>query len=287
MWVFLNDRFVRREEAKISVFDHGFLYGDGVYETMRSYDGRIYMLQQHLERLNRSASGIGLDLPIPEKDWPALLHEALERNALRDAHLRVTVSRGEGEIGLDPSLCTRPTVVIMAKPLVTPSPQLFERGVRIAVVSVRRNLATAVPPQIKSLNFLNNILAKREAMQVGAYDAVMLNAQGHVTEGTTNNIFFVRQGRLCTPSVEAGILNGITREVVLLLAREQNIPVESGLFTADDLRQADECFLTSTTIEILPVTGIDQVSVGAGVPGPLTTRLRTIFKTNIARFLES
>src|SRR6185295_8567888 len=235
MWVFLNDRFVRREEAKISVFDHGFLYGDGVYETMRSYDGRIFMLQQHLERLNRSASGIGLNLPIPEKDWPALLHEALERNALRDAHLRVTVSRGEGEIGLDPSLCTRPTVVIMAKPLVTPSPQLFERGVRIAVVSVRRNLATAVPPQIKSLNFLNNILAKREAMQVGAYDAVMLNAQGHVTEGTTNNIFFVRQGRLCTSSVEAGILNGITREVVLLLAREQNIPVESGLYTADDL----------------------------------------------------
>jgi len=287
MWIFLNDRFVRREEAVVSVFDHGFLYGDGVYETLRSYAGKIFMLQHHLGRLRRSATSIGLELPIPEKDWPALLHETMERNALADARLRVTISRGEGAIGLDPALCPRPTVVIMAEPLVLPTIDMLERGVKVAIVSVRRNLATAVSPQIKSLNFLNNILAKREAIRSGVYDGLMLNAEGHVTEGTTSNVFFVRQGRLCTPGLEAGILDGVTRDIVLLLAREEGIPAEAGLYSAEELRRAEECFLTSTTIEVLPVTQIDGTAIGRGRPGPMTTRLRQLFQSSVPRFLEA
>ena len=220
MWIYLNDRFVDRKEAVVSVFDHGFLYGDGVYETLRAYGGRIFMLQQHLARLQRSGHLIGLDLPIPEKDWAALLNEAISRNGLTDAYIRITVSRGEGEIGLDPGLCKRPTVVIVALPLQSYPPHLFGEGVKLIISRVRRNLAAALPPRIKSLNFLNNILAKQEALQTGAFDALMLNVEGHVTECTTSNLFFVRTGRLCTPSIACGILDGITREVVLLLAQE-------------------------------------------------------------------
>jgi branched-chain amino acid aminotransferase len=286
MWIFLNDRFVTRDQALVSVFDHGFLYGDGVYETLRSYDGRIFMLRQHLSRLQRSAGLIGMELPIPEKDWPGLLHESMDRNQLRDAYLRITVSRGEGEIGLDPKLCPRPTVVIVAKPLPNYASHLFEHGVNVVVVSVRRNLSTALSPQIKSLNFLNNILAKQEASSRGAFDGILLNAQGFLTECTTSNLFFVRRGRLCTPSVEAGILDGITRDIVLQLAEQQGIPTETGLYQADVLRQADECFLTNTTMQIMPVSCVDGVAIGSGRPGPLTSRLGTLFQASIPRFLE-
>ncbi len=285
MWIFLNDRFVPREQARVSVFDHGFLYGDGVYETLRAYDGRIFMLPKHLARLARSARAIGLELPIPEKDWGPLLGEALRRNGLADAYLRITVSRGEGEIGLDPALCPRPTVVIIAKPLPVYPPAWFEQGVRLALVPVRRNLAAALPPQIKSLNCLNNILAKREAVRAGAFDGLMLNADGHLTECTTSNLFFIRADRLCTPALDCGILDGITREVVLLLAREAGLPVEEGCYRPEDLRQAEECFLTNTTMELMPVAEVDGKPVGAGRPGSLTLRLRSLFRAGVPRFL--
>lgn len=286
MWIYLNDRFVDRQEAVVSVFDHGFLYGDGIYETLRAYGGRIFMLQQHLARLQRSGHLIGLDLPIPEKDWPALLNEAIRRNGLTDAYLRITVSRGEGAIGLDPGLCKRPTVVIVALPLQSYPPHLFREGVKLIISRVRRNLAAALPPRIKSLNFLNNILAKQEALQSGAFDALMLNVEGHVTESTTSNLFFVRTGRLCTPSIGCGILDGITRDVVLLLAQEHGIPVEEGTYTVEALRQAEECFLTNTSMEIMPACQIDNHPVGSGRPGPLTIRLQELFRSNLARFLE-
>ena len=228
MWIFLNDRFVRKEDAMVSVFDHGFLYGDGVYETLRAYGGRIFMLRQHLARLRRSASLIGLDVPIVEQDWTPLLQEAIKRNALSDAYVRITISRGEGNIGLDPRLCPRPTVVVISQPLQPYPVHLFQTGVSLAVVSVRRNLAAAVSPRIKSLNFLNNILAKQEAARSGAFDGVMLNAEGHITECTTSNIFFVKDGCVRTPSVACGILDGITRDVVLSLAREEEFPIEEG-----------------------------------------------------------
>jgi len=292
MWVYLNDRFVDSKEAVVSVFDHGFLYGDGIYETLRAYGGRIFMLQQHLARLRRSGRLIGLELPIPEKDWPALLNEALERNELRpgrnrldDAYLRITVSRGEGEIGLDPALCPRPTVVIMAKPLTPYPPHLFREGVSLVIAQVRRNLSAALSPQIKSLNFLNNILAKLEATRAQAFDGIMLNAESHLAECTTSNLFFVRGGRLCTPSVDCGILDGITREVVLLLARENGVSTEEGRYNAETLRQADECFLTNTTMEIMPVREVDKTAIGSGRPGPLTMKLQELFRSNLARFL--
>jgi len=285
MWIFLNDRFVPKEEAVVSVFDHGFLYGDGVYETLRAYGGRIFMLQQHLARLQRSARLIGLDLPIPEKDWPNLLNDALARNGLRDAYLRVTVSRGVGAIGLDPGLCPRPTVVVIAKPFQAYPAHLFTEGVSLITTSVHRNLATALSPQIKSLNFLNNILAKQEALKAGAFDGVMLNAQGHLTECTTSNIFFIRHGTLCTPSVACGILDGITRGVILTLAKEQGLKTEESAYTPEALRQADECFLTNTTMELMPVRDVDQHLVGSGKPGPITLSLRQTFRTNLARFL--
>jgi branched-chain amino acid aminotransferase len=291
MWIYLNDRFVPKADALISVFDHGFLYGDGIYETLRTYRGRLFMLQPHLARLKRSARLIGLDLPLADKDWPPLLGETLLRNGLgprgdADAHLRITVSRGEGELGLDPSLCKRPTLVIMAKPLAPYPAHLFAEGVSLAIVPIRRNLDAALSPQIKSLNFLNNILAKQDAVQAGAFDALMLNADGLLAECTTSNLFFVRGGRLCTPSVACGILDGITRDVVLRLAGEHGIQTEEGRYNVEDLRQAEECFLTNTSMEIMPVCTIDRRPVGAGRPGPVTARLRQLFRANLERFLS-
>jgi len=285
MHIFLNDRFVTRDEALISVFDHGFLYGDGIYETLRAYGGRIFMRERHLARLQRSAKLIGLEIPVPEKDWPGLLRDTIRRNGLSDAYLRITVSRGTGEIGLDPGLCPTPTVVIIAKPFTAHLPRLFAEGVSLITTSVRRNLATALSPQIKSLNFLNNILAKQEATQAGAFDGVMLNAEGRLTECTTSNIFFVQHGTLCTPSVACGILDGITREVVLTLAKEQGIKTEESAYTPEALRQADECFLTNTTMELMPVRDVDQHLVGSGKPGPLTLALHKQFRANLERFL--
>lgn len=293
MWIFLNDRFVPREKALVSVFDHGFLYGDGIYETLRAYRGRFFGLPRHLARLRRSGSLIGLELPIPEKDWPALLREALERNGLgasqaqsADAYVRITITRGEGEIGLDPALCPRPTAIVMATPLPPYSPDLFRDGVRLAIVQVRRNLQDALPPQIKSLSFLNNVLAKQEALRAAAFDGLMLNAAGYLAECTASNVFFVRDGCLCTPAVDCGILDGITRETVLLLAHENGIPTEEGYYRAEELGRAEECFLTNTTMEIMPVRHIDQVPVGSGRPGQMTFALQALFRSNLARFLD-
>ncbi|HJR76658.1 MAG TPA: aminotransferase class IV [Nitrospiraceae bacterium] len=291
MWVFLHDRFVRKEEALVSVFDHGFLYGDGVYETIRSYGSRIFMRDQHLTRLYRSAEGIGLEIPIPRKDWPALLREAMVRNDIgherADAYLRVTISRGEGEIGLDPALCKRATVVIMAKPLAPPADHLYQTGVSLTVARTKRNLPEALSPHIKATNFLNNILAKREALAAGTFDSLLLNWRDELTECTVSNIFFVLGGRLSTPALECGILDGITRNVVLQLAAEAQIHTQEGRYTPADLSNASECFLTNTSMEIMPVTRIAGAPVGNGVPGPLTGRLRTLFTRERERFLEA
>jgi len=290
MWIFLNDKFVKEEEAVVSVFDHGFLYGDGVYETLRSYGNRVFMRDQHIARLFRSANAIGLTIPLPMTAWPDLLHQAMHRNgvgnAKQDAYIRITVSRGVGEIGLDPALCPTPTVVMMAKPLVSPAPRLYEEGVSLIVAKTRRNLPSALSPHIKATNFLNNILAKREAIAAGAFDSLLLNWQDHLTECTVSNLFFVTTGRLHTPAVECGILDGITREIVLRLARERHLPVEEGRFTVEQLRRADECFLTNTSMEIMPVTSIDRHTIGTGKPGPVTEMLRSSFLGSREQFLE-
>jgi branched-chain amino acid aminotransferase len=286
MWIYLNDRFVSRAEAVVSVFDHGFLYGDGVYETLRAYQGQIFMLQEHIARLERSAHLIGLPIPLDSGQWSPLLAEVLRRNSLSSAYIRITVSRGEGAIGLDPGLCPSPTLVIVAQPLPSYPPSLYEQGIALIVAATRRNLPEALPTQVKSLNFLNNILAKREASEAKAFDAVMLNADGHLAECTTSNVFFVEGGRVCTPARSCGILDGITRNVVLRLAAEQHIPTEEGTYEPDQLFSAEECFLTNTTMEIMPVRAVDDRTIGTGCPGPMTERLRRLFQASLPRFLE-
>ena len=288
VWIYLNNRFVKESEALVSVFDHGFLYGDGIYETIRSYGSRIFMQDQHLARLRRSAVAIGLK--IPDKDWPTLLHESMERNGVgnerTDAYIRITISRGSGDIGLDPALCPNPTVVIITKPLKPPSAEQYRKGVSLIVAKTRRNLPGALDPQIKATNFLNNILAKREALAAGAFDCVLLNWESHLTECTVSNLFFVRANRLCTPALSCGILDGITRSIILTLAREEQIPFEEGKFTSEDLYQADECFLSNTTMEVMPATTLDGRPIGAGKPGPLTQRLLRLFVAHRTGFVE-
>ncbi|HJS66094.1 MAG TPA: aminotransferase class IV [Nitrospiraceae bacterium] len=290
MWIYLNDRFVKDEEAVISVFDHGFLYGDGVYETIRSYGSRIFMRDQHLARLRRSADSIGLTIPIPDLTWSDLLRESMARNnignAQQDAYLRITISRGAGDIGLDPALCSTPTVVIMAKPLHPPTPEQYRTGVSLIVAKTRRNLPSALSPQIKATNFLNNILAKREAIAAGAFDSILLNWESHLTECTVSNLFFVQTGRLGTPALACGLLDGITRDIVLNLAREARIPIDEGHFGIEAIHQADECFLTNTSMEVMPVTMVDGHPVGNGTPGILTQELHRLFIANRIRFLE-
>ena len=288
MWIYLNNKFVTDKEAVVSVFDHGFLYGDGVYETIRSYGPRIFMRDEHLSRLFRSAAEIGLAMPIPVKNWGDILQEAMIRNEvgtdLQDAYLRITVSRGAGDVGLDPALCSSPTVVVMAKPLVPPASHLYETGVNVIVASTKRNLPSALPPQIKSTNFLNNIQAKREAIAAGAFDSILLNWEQHLTECTISNVFFVMNGTLRTPALECGLLDGITRSIVIRLAGKLNMHVEEGRYTVDQLYRADECFLTNTSMEIMPVTSVDRRPVGNGKPGPLTLKLRKQFAAVWGRF---
>ncbi|GJL64441.1 MAG: branched chain amino acid aminotransferase [Nitrospirales bacterium] len=285
-WIYLNDRFVPRAQAMISVFDHGFLYGDGVFETLRVYRGQIFQMKRHLERLTTSCDLIGLSLPIPKSQWPALLSESLRRNDLSDASLRITISRGEGEIGLDPSLCSRPTVVIMAKPFKPYPADYRQNGVHLALASIRRNPIAAQPPEVKSLSFLNNILAKHEAAQAGCFDALMLNMNGLLTECTTSNVFFVRQGQLCTPSTECGILRGVTRDVVITLAKEEGLSVVEGSFSLEQLLDTEECFLTNTGMEVMPVSQVDGHCIGGSCPGVWTVKLHQLFQANLNRFVD-
>jgi branched-chain amino acid aminotransferase len=218
MHVYLNGKIVPSKEALVSVFDHGFLYGDGIYETMRVYDRVPFMLDEHLRRLHRSASLIGLTIPLDTDGLKIAVYETLIANSLRNAYMRLTISRGQGEIGLDPDLCLHPTVAIIAQELREYPKAYYEKGISLIIPDTRRNLKEAVNPRIKSLNFLNNILAKIEAKKQGAYEAVMLNARGKLTEGTICNLFFYRDGVVCTPSVACGILDGITRGIVIELA---------------------------------------------------------------------
>ncbi len=285
MWVYVNDRFVPEEQARVSVFDHGFLYGDGVYETLRVYQRKILLWERHLARLLRSCELIGLDLHIHDDEWLPIFGELLTRNNLQSAGLRVTVSRGEGAIDIDPKLCARPTLVVMTKPVMMYSDFQREQGMTLHVSSVRRNPHVAQPSQIKAASFLNNILAKREANQAGADDALMLNIEGQLAECTTSNLFFLKNGQLHTPAVECGILQGITRDVVMELAKEEGIGVEEGRYSLQQLFQSDECFITNTGIEIMAVSKIGNNRIGQGKRGPGTHQLWTVFTRNVNRFL--
>ncbi len=264
MYVYLNNKLVPQAEALVSVFDHGFLYGDGVYETMRAYDGVIFMLDDHLMRLHRSASMIGLTVPLDVDRIKNAVYDTVSANSLKNAYVRLTVSRGYGPIGLDPDLCEAPTFVIIVEEMRDYPRAYYEEGISAIISRTKRNLRDAINPQIKSLNFLNNILAKIEAKKAGAYEAIMMNVTGHVTEGTISNVFFRKDDVLCTPSVECGILDGITRNIVLDLAVREDLMVREGKFTGEDLSAAKEIFITNTTMEVMPVGQLDAVRYSAG-----------------------
>jgi branched-chain amino acid aminotransferase len=283
MLVYVNGHFLPKEEARVSVFDHGYLYGDGIYETLRSYRGKIFLLPRHLSRLKRSADAISLSLPLPLEKIGDALKESLTVNKLGEAYLRIQISRGEGDIGLDPALCPAPAMIIVTKPFKDYPRSLYENGVSVAIVQTRRNHPLALDPAIKSTNFLNNILAKIESLRAGAYEGIMLNWKGQVAEGTISNIFIVKKGVLVTPSLETGILEGVTRDLALRLARAAGIEVKEALLRPRDLLRADECFLTNTTVEVMPVTTIDGASVGDGTPGSVTRTLMQAYKEEVLR----
>ena len=283
MLVFLNNRFVPKEKALVSAFDHGFLYGDGIYETMRAYQGTIFLLKKHLIRLKRSASAISLKLPLPIEKIEDALNRSVRINKLKDAYVRLHISRGPGEIGLDPALCIAPTMVIVAKPFHDYPAQNYSRGVRVAFVKTRRNHPLAIAPSIKSTNFLNNIQAKIEAIKAGAYEGIMLNWEGYVAEGTISNIALVKKGVLYTPHAKTGILEGVTRDLVLRLATKNKIPVKETLLIPQEFLAADECFITNTTMEIMPVTRIDRKVIGSGKPGPVTALLSEAYTREVRR----
>jgi branched-chain amino acid aminotransferase len=286
MFIYLNGRLIPEEKALISVFDHGFLYGDGIYETMRAYSGVVFMIDEHIKRLFRSGDLIKLKINRSKEEIKGAIYDTLKKNNLKEAYIRLSISRGQGEIGLDPELCPEPTVVIIAKEFRKYPRKLYEKGVKASIVKTRRNAPEALNPKIKSLNFLNNILAKIEAKEADAFEAIMLNSQGYLAEGTITNIFFIKDGTLFTPSVEAGILDGITREIVIRTAKSKGIKVEEGLYTPEAIYGADEAFITNSTLEILPVTKVDDKIIGNGSAGLNTKDLYKGYQEEVEKYLR-
>ena len=276
--VYINGELVDKENAKISVFDHGFLYGDGVFEGIRAYNGKVFKMKEHIDRLFDSAAAIELKAPIPREQYAAAIESTLKANNLRDAYIRAIVTRGIGTLGLNPRNCTGASVVIITDSIALYPKELYENGLSVITVSTIRNHPNALDPRIKSLNYLNNILAKIEGLNAGVEEAIMLNIQGYVAECTGDNIFIVKDGVPITPPLSAGILDGITRHTVMDLAAARGITVREDNLTRYDLFTADECFLTGTAAELIPVVKIDGRLVADGKPGPTTLQLLADFR---------
>ena len=278
MKIYFNGKFVSREKAKVSVFDHGFLYGDGVFEGIRSYDCLVFRLQEHIDRLYESAHAIALDIGISRNEMCDIVVKTLKANKLRDAYIRLVVSRGEGDLGLDPRKCYgKPSIIVIADKISLYPEKLYKEGMEIVTVATLRNLPEALNPRIKSLNYLNNILAKIEAVNLGYQEALMLNHLGFVAECTGDNIFAAKGGKLLTPACEMGALKGITRDAVLDLAKNLDIPTHEGMLSRQDFYTADECFLTGTAAEIIPVVKVDGRTIGSGKPGKMTQNILAQF----------
>lgn len=273
MKIYLNGKFVDKEDAKISVFDHGYLYGDGVFEGIREYNGTVFRLDEHLDRLYGGAKAVMLDIPLTKEEMKEALCETLRQNNLKDSYIRLVVSRGEGDLGLDPRKCSKPTVVIIASSIQLYSKELYDNGMKAMTTYMRRNSPASLDPQIKSLNYLNNILAKIEANRCGYAEAIFLNENGYVAECTGDNIFIAAGGALITPPVTIAALGGITRKTSIEIAQKLGIKVEEKQFTLYNLYSADECFLTGTAAEAIPVVEIDGRVIGTGKPGPITKKI--------------
>ena len=276
--IYIDGKFYSEANAKVSVFDHGLLYGDGIFEGIRFYNGRVFRLEQHLERLWNSARSICLNIPMtPQKMTEALL-ETIRQNHLRDGYIRLVVTRGVGNLGLNPEQCKNPSVIIIVATIALYHEDFYRKGLSIVTVATRRSNPAALNPAVKSLNYLNNVMARIEANLASADEALMLNDAGNVAECTADNVFIIKHGQIFTPPITAGALRGITRSVVFDIAGEFDIKVIEADFTRHDVFVADECFLTGTAAEIVPVVKADGRLIGNGKPGPITTRIITRFR---------
>ena len=275
--IWINGKLLDKANAVVSVYDHGLLYGDGVFEGIRAYGGRIFEEQAHLDRLFDSAKAIRLVIPHTREELSGVMRQCLEANDLTDAYIRLVVTRGTGDLGIDPRKCPRPTTFCIADTISLYPREMYETGMPIITASVIKNHPNATPPRIKSLNYLNSVLARIECADAGVPEAVLLNHLGFVAECTADNIFIVKDGQVLTPPTEAGILEGITRDVVLRLCRRDGIPCAERNMVRYDLYTADECFLTGTGAEVIAVTKIDGRTIGEGTPGPITQRLKAAF----------
>jgi branched-chain amino acid aminotransferase len=281
MKIFLDGKFVDKADAKVSVFDHGLLYGDGVFEGIRLYDGNVFRLDEHLERLEYSAKAILLAIPMTRQELAEAVCETCRQNGLTNAYIRLVVTRGIGDLGLAPWLCPKASVFIIAAGISLYPEEYYQNGLSIVTVPTRRIGPAALPPTIKSLNYLNNILGKIEARQFGALEAIMLNDQGYVAECTADNVFIVHKGEILTPSASQGALRGITRGTILAIASELGIPIREVSLTRYDIWCADECFLTGTGAEVIPVVKLDGREIGTGKPGPTTQLVLASFRKRV------
>jgi branched-chain amino acid aminotransferase len=278
MKIYLDGEFYGEKEAKISVFDHGLLYGDGIFEGIRFYNGRVRKLEAHMDRLWDSARALCLTIPMTKAEMAGALLDTLRANDLEDGYVRLVVTRGVGNLGLDPTRCERASVIIIVAKISLYPEELYHKGLTIITCATRRMSFAAMPPAIKSLNYLNNIMAKIEANQAGAAEALMLNDTGHIAECTADNVFVVKRGSIFTPPVSAGSLRGITRGLVFDIAEELEIPILEAELTRYDVFTADECFLTGTAAEVVPVAMCDTRVIGEGVPGAVTLRVMKRFR---------
>jgi branched-chain amino acid aminotransferase len=276
--VYINGKLLDKQQATVSVYDHGLLYGDGVFEGIRVYGGKVFLLKEHIDRLYESARAIRLEIPMTRTDLTAAVKSTVAANKLADGYVRLVVTRGAGTLGLDPRKTSDPQVIIIADTIALYPPELYEQGLKLITASTIRNHPQALSARIKSLNYLNNILAKIEGIDADCVEALMLNHKGEVAECTGDNIFIVRKGVLKTPPIDAGVLEGITRNAVLRLAREAGVPVEETTLTRHDIYIADECFLTGTAAEVIAVVSLDGRAIGDGRPGPITRDLLARFQ---------
>jgi branched-chain amino acid aminotransferase len=271
--VFIGGKLYDKADAKISVYDHGLLYGDGVFEGLRSYHGKVFRLSEHLKRLWQSAKAIYLEIPLSQDEVSAAIYQTLKANQIVDGYIRLVVTRGAGSLGLDPNKTSDPQVIVIADHIALYPAELYDHGLEIITASTMRNHPAALSPRIKSLNYLNNILAKIEGLQSGCIEALMLNHKGEIAECTGDNIFLVRDKVLLTPPIDAGILEGVTRDAVIELAIAAGIRVREIPLTRHDVYIADEVFLTGTAAEVIPVVNVDKRKIGGGLPGPITRDL--------------
>lgn len=281
MKIYLDGKFVDQADAKISVFDHGLLYGDGIFEGIRLYQGNVFRLEEHLERLEYSAKAILLKMPWTRKEISDATCETCRQNGLSDGYIRLVVTRGVGDLGLSPWLCPRPSIFIIANKIALYPEEHYSTGLSIVTVPTRRINPSALSPAVKSLNYLNNILAKIEARQAGALEAIMLNDQGYVAECTGDNIFIVHKGEIITPAASQGALKGITRGSIFDIAKELSIPIREADLTRYDVFNADECFLTGTAAEVIPVVKLDGREIGTAKPGPVTHQVLQSFRRRV------